>query len=142
MRLSPPHGQLTAQNSFCFHTYMTDFSYTARGKGPPASSWDSCGFTSQDHLSSLTSDHVDFTTFKNKKQMNFKDNYFFMVGMCIFSHCRKKEFLLNLHLQAIHHLYLSCLRRLGIASAKSQSIGPSVPVKRLCSLHGAQFESI
>lgn len=38
---------------FVFILNMMDFSYTAQGKGPPASSWDSCGFTSQDNLNSL-----------------------------------------------------------------------------------------
>lgn len=54
--------------------------------------------------------------------------------MCIFSHYRKEVFLLNVHLQAIEHLYLGCPRRLGIASAKSQNICPGVSVRKLCSL--------
>lgn len=55
----------------------------ARGKGPLGSLRDSYGFVSR--LSQFTSDHVDFNTLKNKKQINFKDNYFCGLYVHIFS---------------------------------------------------------
>lgn len=141
MRFRVFHGQLTATNLLCFHTS----SHTAWGKGSPSQ------FTGRLWLSKSSSPWLThwwpcwLGHFLKQKGNEFQGQVLYLFCFVLFCGSRyiflttgkKKIFLLDLCLQAVHQLYLNGLQRLGIATGKSQNTCSSAPMKssRVCTTH-------